>query len=236
MSLFKSSRALTVKSAAIPEVMGQAALVPLKLEGHEGINSLFEYTLTLQTPDALNFKAGLGSNYALETFIGQEISCQIELEGYGHFMEGLSGAAGAVNQGAGVREINALITDARFLGEDSRHALYELTLRPWLHLATLTTDCKVFQDQTPVQVIDAVLADYPFPVEKRLIETYPVRDYCVQYNETDYDFLTRLLQEWGINYHFEHQDSHHRLILADHNGAYRPNQPDEATSAYHRIP
>jgi type VI secretion system secreted protein VgrG len=238
MSIFNAPRALTVKSPAIPVVAGQAALVPLKLEGAEGINSLFEYRLTLQTPDAYNFKASEGSNFDLESLVGLELTCYVELEGQGSFAPGMPGGGGAANQGAGVREISALITAARFIGEESRHALYEFTLRPWLHLATLSSDCKVFQDKTPVEVIEAVLADYAFASDKRLIETYPKRDYTVQYNETDFEFVTRLMQEWGINYHFEHGGGVHRLIWSDHNGAFQVTQQDQGKgiSAYHQIP
>ncbi|MBC3933726.1 contractile injection system protein, VgrG/Pvc8 family, partial [Undibacterium curvum] len=69
----------------------------------------------------------------------------------------------------------AVVTAARFVGLDSRHAVIECTLQPWLHLASLSSDCKVFQNQTPVDTILAVLADYPFAVERRLIERYPLR-------------------------------------------------------------
>ncbi len=238
MPLFNAPRALTLKSPAIPVVAGQAALVPLKLEGGEGINSLFDYRLTLQTPDAYNFRASEGSNFDMESFVGLELTCYVELEGHGSFAAGVAGGGGAANQGAGVREISGLITAARFIGEESRHALYELTLRPWLHLATLTTDCKVFQDKTPVEAIEAVLADYPFAADKRLIEDYPQRDFQVQYNETDFEFVTRLMQEWGINYHFEHSGGVHRLIWSDHNGAFQVTQGDagKGASVYHQIP
>ncbi len=236
--LFTAPRALTVKSPAIPVLAGQPALIPLKLEGTEGINSLFEYQLTLQTPDALNFMAGTGSNFDLDSFVGLELTCDVELEGQGSFAPGIPGGSGAANRGAGVREISGLITAARFIGEESRHALYEITLRPWLHLATLTTDCKVFQDKTPVEVIEAVLADYPFASTKRLIEDYPKRDYQVQYNETDLEFISRLMQEWGLNFHFEHSGGVHRLIWSDHNGAFQITQQDagKGVSAYHSIP
>ena len=112
------------------------------------------------------------------------------------------------------------------------------TLRPWLHLATLTTDCKVFQDQSVVDIIETVLGEYPFAADKRLIERYPQRDYTVQYNESDYEFLSSLMQEWGINHHFEHSAGVHRLIWSDHNGAFQAVQPElqAGESAYHRIP
>ena len=181
----RSPRALTVQSPALPDVAGVVALVPLKLQGVESINTLFEYTLTLHTPDALMFKGKMGSDFDLSEMVGRELTCKVELEGLGSFVAGQRGESGMPNRGAGVREISGLITDARYVGEDDRHALYQLTLRPWLHLATLSRDCKVFQNQTPVQVLESVLADYPFASDKRLIETYPARDYCVQYNESD---------------------------------------------------
>jgi len=235
--LVSAPRALTVTSPAIPVVAGQPALVPLKLEGTESVNSLFCYTLTLQTPDALNF-TGTGSNFNLDGFIGLELTCRIELEGHGSFVQGMVGGMGSANQGAGVREISGLITAARFVREDNRHALYELEIRPWLYLATLTSDCKVFQDMTPVEVIEAVLADYSFASDKRLVGTYPKRDYCVQYNETNFEFITRLMQEWGLNFHFEHSGGVHRLIWSDHNGAFQVTQQDagKGVSAYHEIP
>jgi type VI secretion system secreted protein VgrG len=230
----RSPRALTVHSPALPVVAGVVALVPLKLEGVESINALFEYTLTLQTPDALMFKGKMGSDFELSEMVGRELTCKVELEGMGRFVAGQRGDSGQPNRGAGVREISGVITDARYVGEDDRHALYQLTLRPWLHLATLTRDCKVFQNQTPVQVIESVLADYPFASDKRLIETYPARDYCVQYNESDFEFITRLMQEWGINYHFEHSGGVHRLIWSDHNGAFQV--PSQGAAAYKEVP
>lgn len=240
LGLFKSPRVLSVQSAALDALgvspSGGSLLAPLKLSGVERINGLFEYQLILQTPDELAFAGGLGSNLALSTLIGCELSCQIELEGFGSFTSGLLGDSGVPNLGAGTREINGLITDARFLGLDSRHSLYELTLRPWLHLATLNCDCKVFQDQTPVETIDQVLSTYPFALEWRTLETYPARDYCVQYNESDFEFVTRLMQEWGLNYHFEHATSVHKLIISDHNGAFQATQKTSAESAYHTIP
>lgn len=107
--LFSTQRVLTVTSSAIPLVAGQPVLVPIKLEGTEGINSLFDYRLTLQTLEA--------SNLDLDGFIGLELTCRIELEGHGHFVPGVAGGS-AANQDAGVREISGLITSARFVGED----------------------------------------------------------------------------------------------------------------------
>jgi type VI secretion system secreted protein VgrG len=235
-TLFNRPRALTAQSPAIPLLAdGSPALVPLKLSGSEAVNSLFLYDLILQTPDTAQPTGFNARDLVLSDFIGQEVCCTLELEGHGHFTPGLPGGTGLANRGAGVREISGLITQARFIGQDSRHTLIGLSLRPWLFQATLSSDCKVFQDITPVQAIAEVLGDYPFVCETRLLARYPVRDYCVQFNESDFAFVSRLMQEWGINYHFEHRAGVHCLVLSDHNGAFTPLQKDQPESAYHRI-
>ncbi|MDI3384287.1 contractile injection system protein, VgrG/Pvc8 family [Xenophilus aerolatus] len=207
MSIFRGVRARTlqVQSEAIPQHLGAPALEIWRIDGRELLNGLFEYVVYLRTPDALNVNAAGAADYNLDGFIGREISVTIELDGAGEFVPGVVGAS-TDRIGAGVREINGLITDAQLWGEEGRHIQYRLVVRPWLHLATLTTDCKIFQNKTVVEILDEVLRDYSFPVAKRLIETYPARDYQTQLNETDFAFFERLCQEWGINYFFEHSD------------------------------
>lgn len=224
MSAFSGapSRTLEISSPAIPVVLGRPALEPVRLSGREGVNSLFEYELLLKTPDTLNFALTAAADFDLDEFIGRELGCSIQLDGMGQFQMGRVGAS-VDGVGAGIRQINGLITDACLWGEEGRHVQYKLTLRPWLHLATLSTDCKIYQDKSVVQILDELLADYAFPVDKRLIDTYPARDYQTQYNESDFDFFSRLCQEWGISYHFEHRDGSHRLVLSDAMGAYRQN-------------
>ena len=191
-------RTLSVLGPALPLVDGQPALRAVRLSGREGLNALFCYELLLESPD--------DADLDLDAFIGREIHCRIALD------DGLDG----------VREINALVAEAAFLGEAGRHAQYLLTLRPWLHLAELRTDCRIFQDLTVVQILEALLARYPFPVCWRLAEHYPPRDYQTQFNESDFAFFERLCQEWGIGYHFEHADGAHRLVLGDGAGAFAP--------------
>ena len=229
-TLTPTSRTLTLSSAALERQTGGVRLQAISLRGEEGINRLFAYQLTLQAPHAQVgssvYPGSIGANLDLPALLGQAITCHIQLEGMGQFESGSVGGTAVPHQGAGERQISGLITRAQLLHEDPRQTLYQLTIRPWLHLASLKTDCKVFQDKTPIQVIDEVLASYPYGADKRLIERYPVRDYCVQYNESDLQFVTRLMQEWGINYHFEHSAGAHRLIWSDHNGAFQIRQKD----------
>jgi type VI secretion system secreted protein VgrG len=232
MSALSAARARTldISSSAIPLVLGRPALEASRLSGREGLNSLFEYELLLKTPDGLNFGASQAADFDLDSFIGREITCSIQLDGAGQFLPGAVGAS-VDHIGAGIRQINALITDACLWGEEGRHVQYKLTLRPWLHLATLTTDCKIYQNQTVVQILDELLADYAFPVDKRLLGTYPVCDYQTQFNESDFEFFSRLCQERGISYFFEHSEGKHRLVLIDNMGAYKQN----ASAAYQEV-
>ncbi|GHU47083.1 hypothetical protein AGMMS50289_21740 [Betaproteobacteria bacterium] len=223
MALLSSGRTLSIESSVLGTVGGRSQLVASKLEGEEGLNGLFGYKVTLKTPDERNFNYGEASDIELDGWIGREASVRIELEGAGTFESGLPGGQGESNRGAGQREINGLITEARFLRTEGRHSFYQMTLKPWLHLATLTSDCKIFQDLSVVELLDELLGDYPFPVEKRLTREYPKRDYQTQYNETDYVFFKRLCEEWGIHWHFRHEGGAHKLVLIDDLGAYCKN-------------
>lgn len=185
--------------------MGRPLLEPVRLVGREGVNYLFEYELLVQTPEDFFFD---GVDLNLDEFNGRELSCLIELEG------------------GGERQINALIAHAAYWGEEGRHRQYKLTLRPWLHLATLSANCRVFQNKTVVQILDDLLSAYLYPVDKRFYERYGVRDYQVQFNETDFECFERLCQEWGINYHFEHDNGAHRLVLSDATAAFKPNRSE----------
>ena len=231
MALLTQSRTLSASSTAIPDIMGQPALVPVKLSGAEGLNGLFEYHLDLKTPDGLNLIPSHAANFKLNDFIGRELTIKIDLEGNGSFISGAAGGS-AVNTGAGTREITGLITDATLLGESGRFVHYRLTLRPWLHLATENSDCRIYQDKTVVEILDALLGKYSFPVDKRFIDTYPKRDYQTQFNESDYHFFCRLCEEWGINWFFEHSDGKHRLVLIDNMGAHKKNP----SAAYQQVP
>jgi len=226
MALFDAPRTLSVSGAALPMYAGQSILTPVKLAGCETIGELFEYVLELKTPDALGFSQSIAANVNLEALIGTEVTVSIQLEGKGRFIPGLAGAAGMANVGAGIREITGIVSQATIVREDGRSIVYELTLRPWLWHATKNCDCRIFQDMSVVEITDAVLSVYPFPVEKRLTtprpnKLWPKRDIQRQHLESDWAFLQRLWEEWGIYYFFEHDEGKHRLVLCDSMGALK---------------
>ncbi|CAJ93323.1 Rhs element Vgr protein [Cupriavidus necator] len=219
-----SFRTVTVSGDGLPELLGQPLLLFSKLSGTESINSLFEYELELKTPDERNVLYGPAGDFDMEAMQGKELTVSIELDGSGTGPDG--------GFGSGKREITGLVTDVRGPYYEHERILYRLTLRPWLWLATLTSTIRPYQNMTVLEIVEAVLSKYTFPVERRLLDSqYPKRRFQMQAGETDYQFVRRLLAEWGVNFHWEHSDGHHRMVLTDGNGAFR-NIP---SPAYHAI-
>ncbi|EBW3658562.1 type VI secretion system tip protein VgrG [Salmonella enterica] len=197
---------VTVSGSAVPPQM----LLFSSLNGSEALGSLFTYIVQLKTPDTLNLGyVSPAANLPLKAMVGKDLCVNIELDG------------------GGKRHISGLVTAARVVGHEGRSVTYELRMEPWVKLLTHTSDYKAFQNKTVVDILDEVLAEYPYPVEKRLVESYPVRTWQVQYGETDFDFLQRLMQEWGIYWWFEHSENSHTLVLADAISAHKacPDSP-----------
>jgi len=218
------TRSVTVTGTGLPDIMGEPALEFAKLSGHEKMCELFEYELELRTPDERNDAFGPAANLDTHALRGRELTVTITLP---------------EAMGAGTREISGIVTRVSGPVPAERNLAYRITLRPWLWLATLNRDFRIFQNQTVVQTLDELLADFNFPVEKRLdVARYPMRELQVMYGESTFDFFQRLTQEWGIAWHIEHSGGKHRLVLTDGNGAFAPFQgsPGYATLYWQRAP
>ena len=185
---------VTLSGSAVPDGM----LLFASLGGTETVGELFTYSIKLKTPDTLNLGyVSPAANLQLKPMVGKDLCVHIELDG------------------GGKRYISGLVTAARVAGHQGRSVVYELRLEPWLKILTHTSDYKAFQNKNVVDILDEVLDEYPWPVEKRLVENYPTRAWQVQYGETDFAFIQRLMQEWGIYWWFEHSENSHTLVLAD---------------------
>ncbi len=104
------------------------------------------------------------------------------------------------------------------LNIDDGLAQYQITLRPWLWFLSNQRDCRIFQKMSVVEIIEEVFGTYPdADYELRLLATYDPREYCVQYDESDLDFVQRLMEHEGIFYFFEYEQGVHRLVLTDDN-------------------
>ena len=106
-------------------------------------------------------------------------------------------------------------------------------LRPWLWLLTRTSDCRIFANMTPLDIIKQVFSDRGFSdFRDATTGSPPTLEYCVQYRETDFNFVCRLMEEYGIYYFFEHSDGKHTLVLADAKSSHQP-VPGLASVALH---
>jgi type VI secretion system secreted protein VgrG len=112
---------------------------------------------------------------------------------------------------------------------------YEAEVVPWLSFLDLYHNCRIFQKKTARQIVETIFQDrelknFRFDVQAAL----PEREYCVQYRESDLNFVSRLMEEEGIFYFFEHDEDKHTLVLTDKKSAIQPC-PDQETASYHPI-
>jgi type VI secretion system secreted protein VgrG len=211
--------------AAHPRVRirAPAILEPVRLSGREGVNSLFEYELLLKTPDALNLGASGAADFDLDSFIGREISCTIQLDGAGEFIAGAIGRRSTASAPACARSTPSSPT--RAVGRRRPPRPVQAHPAPLAAPGHAEHRLQDLPEQDGGRHPGRTAGRLRFPVDKRLTasKTYPQRDYQTQFNESDFAFFERLCQEWGISYHFEHSEGKHRLVLIDNMGAYKPS-------------
>ena len=120
-------------------------------------------------------------------------------------------------QESNYRYFHGYVTRFGWIGKERNFSVYKATLRPWLWFLTRTTDCRIFQQKSVPDIIKEVFGDLGFSayVKDSLNETYAALDYCVQYRETAFQFVSRLMEREGIYYYFTHEDGKHTLVLSD---------------------
>ncbi len=129
------------------------------------------------------------------------------------------------------RWFSGLVSEFRLTRIEDRLAYYEAIVRPWLWFLGNATDCRIFQNMTAVEIVEKIFSKYgTAKFEKRLQGSYPSREYCVQYDESDLDFVQRLLEHEGIFYFFEHDEGKHTLVLCDAMSKLKP------APGYEKIP
>lgn len=192
--------------AQINSPLGPDKLILADMGGSEELGRLFDYELQLTSDDpAIDLNQLLGKPMGL--------SVQQGLGSWRHFHGIVARCSQSVDQG--------------------QFASYRVTLRPWLWLLTRTSDCRIFQHQSAPQIIKQVLRDLGFSdFEDSLSRNYREREYCVQYRETSFDFVSRLMEEEGIYYFFRHEQERHVLVLADAYGAHQKAPGYESVPYY----
>jgi type VI secretion system secreted protein VgrG len=163
------------------------------LDAQEELGRLFEYQLELLSTNL---------DIRFDDIVGQRVTVSLEVKD-------------------GERYFDGFVTDFSYTSTHGHYAAYQATVRPWLWFLTRTADCRIFQNQTVPDIIKAVFRDSGMSdFDVRLSDSYRKWVYCVQYRETDFNFVSRLMEQEGIYYFFEHEKGKHKLILADGIGAH----------------
>ncbi|WP_427184040.1 type VI secretion system Vgr family protein [Bordetella bronchialis] len=184
-------------------------------------------------PDQLRFRAMHGAETLSQLF---EFEVDLLAESYTLDMKALLGkpmTLEILTASGTPRYLGGEITRCVLVGRDTdggRHYVYRATLRPWLWYLTQTSDSKIFQNKSVPDVIREVLKDYRYPVDYKLADRYRTWEYCVQYQETDFAFVSRLMEHEGIYYWFRHEKDKHILVLTDDITQH------EAVAGYEHIP
>jgi len=188
---------------AITTPLGKDVLLLKGFSGHEAMSRLFSFDVELlsEVNPAVDF----------DSIVGKRVTMQVHHPGGTRYINGL---VRRFSQGAG----------------DRSFASYRAEVVPWLWLLTQTADCRIFQNMTVPDIIKKIFTDLGFTDFKfNLVGSFPQREYCVQYRETDFNFVSRLMEQYGIFYFFEHSDGKHVLVLGNTPDAELACDPASAT-------
>lgn len=202
----KGSRIHEVVTPLPPDAQGQSPLQLWQLKAHEEMSRPFEYVAEL---------VSVKNDIDPTKLLGKPMSIQIHL---------------ADNR---TRYFHGLVSHFSFLGMAADYTSYRAVLRPWLWFLSRNANCRIFQDVTVANVFEKVVRDTHGFSDFRLslTQSYKTREYCVQYRESDFDFVNRLLAEEGIFYYFEHEEKKHTMVLGDSYSAFSPVKGSEKQGA-----
>lgn len=187
--------------------LGENVLLLQGFTGRESISQPFHFDLDLASTDV---------QVAFDRIVGQRVTLILYLD----------------QERTTCRYINGFVSRFAQGESDERFTYYRAEIVPWLWFLTRTADCRIFQDKTVPEIIEQVFKDLGFTdFKNNLRGTYPKRVYCVQYRETAFNFVSRLMEQYGMFYFFEHEQDKHTLVLADRLSAHEPC-PEQPKARY----
>lgn len=188
------------RTASFTTPSGQDKFTLIKFEASEALSELFTYNIEA---------ASKTDNADLQSMMSEKCSIKFTLKNKSE------------------RVLNGTLVDAQWLGEQDDLYIYRFTLRPWLWLLSQRADCRIFKNKSAIDIIKEIFGkEGSASFDDRTSETLQPIDYCVQYRETDLDFVLRLMEQYGIYYYFKHSDGDHKLVLCDSRSAH-----DQVTAA-----
>ncbi|MBL0726385.1 type VI secretion system Vgr family protein [Piscinibacter sp. HJYY11] len=133
----------------------------------------------------------------------------------------------------GKRPFHGYVTRFSMGSHQGRYYQYRATVRPWLWFLTRTSDCRIFQEMSVPDIVKKIFEDHRVANYKfNLFRSYRKWNYCVQYRESDFNFISRLLEHEGIYWYFEHKDNEHKLVLVDSRSAHDAKKGHETLPFY----
>jgi type VI secretion system secreted protein VgrG len=194
---------LTERFAWVTTPLPEGRLVLESMSGGESLGAPFAYDLSLMSLDA---------GVDLEKLLGKPMTVHLDLP-------------------VGERLFNGIVLHAEQGQTDGDYTRYRVTLGPWLSLLQFTSNCRIFQGKSVVEIVKEVFRDNGCSdFEDNLSGSYDALEYCVQYRESDLNFVGRLMESEGIYYFFKHDDGKHTLVLADGYSAH------QTTPGYEEVP
>ena len=176
--------------------LGDDVLLFHRMTATEALGRLFQFELDLLSKDP---------NIKFEDLLGQNVAVRLELPD---------------NK---TRYFNGFVGRFSLTGSMGDLTSYSVTVHPWLWFLTRTADCRIFQEMTVPDIIKQVFRGHGFTdFEEALSGTYRKWLYCVQYRETDFNFVSRLMEQEGIYYYFKHESNKHQLVLSDSVSSHEP--------------
>ncbi len=187
-------------SLKISTPLGPEAVILESLQGEESLSQPYEFTLRLVSENP---------QISFQALLGKAVTVSIDCNSETRYINGVVG------------QLTQLITAKR--GDDNA-TYYEAKIYPTFWMLKLTQDCRIFQNKTPMEIIKEVLQEHTVLDLEDLTRIcgHEQREYCVQYNESAFDFIHRLLEEEGIFYYFRHENNRHVLIFGDNPSVHKP--------------
>jgi type VI secretion system secreted protein VgrG len=176
--------------------LGKDVLLIEGLTGSEGISHLFEFRADLL--------ADKDTSIDPKDIVGTNVTVAI-----------------ALTDDTGTRWINGIVTSFEQGAGDGEFNEYYATIMPSMWELTLSSTSRVFQSMSVLDIVKKIFTDYGLSVSDKTVGTFLKLEYCTQYSESDFHFVSRLLQQHGINYWFEHSDSDNKIILGNDTTAYQ---------------
>lgn len=182
------------REIAIKTVLDDDELLLTAISGNEEISTLYQYHLEMySTNDSIDPNKVVGQPATIRIDAGEDET----------------------------RYFHGIISDFSHSGWGTEFVNYRATLVPKLWLLDQTSDCRIFEEKSVKQIVAEILDQYKIKdVSWKLNSPLPNLEYCVQYRETDFNFISRLLEEEGIFYFFKHENNKHTLILSDNPSSY----------------